>query len=63
MNITKQRKRRQHPTNHSRLLIGMLGQNLKRLGKKGAMFRNRKLPEPMGDTLVFRRFVPYQVTK
>ena len=59
MNITKQRKRHQRPTDHRRVLRVALRQEFKRRAKRWAMFRNRPAPEPTGKTLVFKRFQPY----
>lgn len=59
MNITKQRKRHQRPTDHGRALMVKLRGEIRRLFKKGTAFRNRTIPEPTGKTLVFRRFQPY----
>lgn len=59
MNITKQRKRRQKPTDKTEKFWLAVREPVRRL-KKMNFWKRRKLPKPSGDTVVFRRFEPYQ---
>lgn len=62
MNITKQRKRKQRPTDKTRALWLAVKDPFRRLKKLGFWKKRRKIPKEIpGQTVKFRRFHPYVI--